>query len=176
MKKTLLIFFLFFFSVALFAQRGTKIYFSPKITLGYTFGAGLNYGTDLSFGLYGTDVLFFGLSFSYYLVNYESEKHRVKSFNLLFETDNIDLKLGAGEVKRKWGYQGRNSASAAGVNLDIAISADKYSLPWLGLRNFFIRKGSWQWYPRSTYVSAYTYFKHQEFYLIDREAPVTLTE
>ncbi len=174
MKKIILIILLSLFSYKSFSQTNyiPDIFVSPKFTLGYTFGAGLTYGIDFTFGLFKSGNANFGVSYSYYLVNYKESRHIVKSYNIVLETNNFDIKFGAGEVKKKWGYKRRNQNRVGGLNIDVSYSYNKYSLPWIGLKSFILRKGSWEWFPKPYYMSLYSYFKHDELYLFVKEEDI----
>lgn len=142
--------------------KGTDIYLSPRITLGYTFGGGLNYGFDIALGLYRLNDFNFGTNFSYYMVNTDQGHHRIKGFMLMAETKYLSVKLGAGAVSRKWGLRNVNKASAPGIILDISASADAYRAPWVGVKSFIYKRSNWLFYDQPSYISGYTYFKTQE--------------
>lgn len=142
--------------------KGTDIYASPRITLGYTFGGGLNYGFDIALGLYRLNDFNFGTNFSYYMVNTDQGHHRIKGFMLMAETKYLSVKLGAGAVSRRWGLRNVNKTSAPGIIIDITASADAYRAPWVGVKSFIYKRSKWLFYDQPSYISGYTYFKTQE--------------
>ena len=76
-KKLALILFLLFPAAGLFAQEsqnGPNVYVSPRINIGYTFGAGINYGFDIVVGAYSIGDFNFGLAYSHYFVNIGKKK------------------------------------------------------------------------------------------------------
>lgn len=87
MRPSVFISFLFFlilnssFSKTPFTDN---IFISPGITIGYTFGAGINYGYSLDVGLINslldhTNVRY-GLSYYKYFVKVKKYTHRLRSF------------------------------------------------------------------------------------------------
>ena len=139
--------------------NGSNIFISPRITLGYTIGSGLNYGFDIVLGLYKVKDFDFGVNFSYYMVNTDQGHHRIKGFGVVAETDYFSAKLGAGSVSRKWGLRNINKAKAPGMIVDVSASADPFKAPWIGLRTFIFSRDRWLFYDQPSYISAYTYFK-----------------
>jgi hypothetical protein len=147
----------------------TNLYFSPVITLGYTFGSGLNFGLDFTLGLvkikhYNPEISG-ALSLQYYLVSYEKSMHIIKNVTLIAESEYFRIGIGAGEIKKSWGFRNRNVSKAFGTNVDFGISAFSYKVPWLGVKAFMPRPGTWEWCENKNYISAYTYFKQEPIFL-----------
>jgi hypothetical protein len=158
----IIIFTSFWNSFILSAQektRGTDIFISPRITLGYTFGSGLNYGFDLVLGLYKIDNYKFGLDFTYYMVNTDQGHHRIKGIGIIGEMDYFSIKLEAGAISRRWGLKNVNKASAPGLMIDVTAGIDAYKAPWIGVKSFIFNRDKWEFYDQPSYISAYTYFK-----------------
>jgi len=138
------------------------VFLSPRITLGYTFGAGLNYGFDIYVGLYRLDNFNFGTGFSYYMVNTDQGHHRIKGFVLMAENEYFSAKIGAGAISRRWGLRNVNKTSAPGILFDVAASMDAYKAPWVGVKTFIYKSSKWAFYDHPAYISAYGYFKSQD--------------
>ncbi len=152
--------------------KGTNIYFSPRITIGYTIGSGLNYGFDLVMGLYQLNDVKFGIDFTYYMINTDQGHHRIKGFALMAETDYLNVKLGAGSVSRRWGLKNVNKAKAPGIMIDVSGGIDPYKAPWIGAKGFIFNRAKWSFYDQPSYISAYTYFKTREIEIFkDEEVP-----
>ena len=147
------------YSLAQEPEKGTYVFLSPRITLGYTFNSGFNYGVDLAVGLYKLNDFKFGTAFSYYLVNTNQGIHRIKGFTIMADSKYFNIRLGAGAVVRRWGMRNINKASAPGLIVDISASPDAYKAPWIGIKAFLFKRSKWVFYDHPTYTSAYTYFR-----------------
>ncbi|MBN1252532.1 MAG: hypothetical protein JXR51_03885 [Bacteroidales bacterium] len=146
-------------------QSTTNIFISPRITIGYTFGSGMNYGVDLALNLYTIDKFNVGFDYSFYIVNTPTGFHRIKNINLMAENDMISVKLGAGMVKRKWGLKKINNAKTAGITIDVSVSVDPMSAPWVGVKSFVFQRSKWPFYDLPSYISVYTYYRTPEIYI-----------
>jgi hypothetical protein len=159
-------------SVCAFAQekvKGPNVYLSPRITIGYTFGSGMNYGTDIFVGLYRKNDFNFGLNLSFYMANTSQGIHRMKSLAAAAETDYLSIKLGAGSVSRRWGLKNRNKASAPGLVADVSMGIGEKNAPWMGVKSFMFNRAKWQFYDHPSYFSIYTYFKSPNIELYKKE-------
>lgn len=150
----------------------TNLYISPFITLGYTFGSGLCYGIDLTFGLitikhYNPEITG-ALSLQYYLVNYNKSQHIIKNVTFVAESKYFRIGAGAGEIKKSWGFMNRNTSKAFGTNIDFGLSAFNSKVPWVALKAFIPKEGTWEWCDNKNYISAYTYFKAEPFFLFQQ--------
>ncbi len=154
------------------SYKGPQIFISPRITLGYTFGSGMNYGLDMVLGLYRINNLKLGLDFSYYFANTNQGIHRLKGFAIIGEMDYLSVKLGAGSVSRRWGMKNVNKARTPGIMIDVSASADPYKAPWIGLKSFIFKRSKWPFYDQPSYISAYTYFKNADIELYKPNSPV----
>jgi hypothetical protein len=142
--------------------KGPEIFFSPRITLGYTLGSGFNYGFDLFLGVYRLNEFRLGADFSWYVVNTGQGIHQIKGIGLVGETDYLSMKLGAGSVSRSWGRKNVNKARTPGIMIDVALGLDAYTAPWLGFKTFLFRRENWMFYEQAAYLSAYSYFKSND--------------
>ena len=149
--------------------NGTNVFLSPRITLGYTFGTGLNYGFDLYLGIYQLNEMTFGTSFSYYMVNADQGHHRIKGISLVADHKYFNIKLGAGAVSRRWGLRNINKASAQGLMFDVSATTDTYMTPWVGFKSFLFKREKWTFYDKPSYLSVYTYFRSQDIEIYKRE-------
>ncbi len=181
MKKRLCIIFIFLLSVIvtekihaqlLVREIVTNVYFSPFITIGYTFNTGINYGLDFTFGLIKVrnkrPEINAALSLQYYFVNYEKNQHIIKTVNIVIESENYRLGFGAGEIKKSWGFNNRNVTRAFGRSLDFGLSGFSTQVPWLGVKEFLPKKGTWEWCKNKNYISMYTYFRQDPIYLFSQ--------
>ena len=174
MKKFILISFILVYSIGITAQdveTGPHVYVSPRINIGYTFGAGLNYGFDVVVGLYSTKNFNFGLAYSHYFVNVPKDFHRIKSINLVIENDMVNARIGAGIVKRKWGLRNINKATAPGISVDVSAGFDQYRAPWIGVKSFIINRKRWTFFDLPSYISIYGYFKTEEIEIYEQTDP-----
>ncbi|MFN8254423.1 MAG: hypothetical protein U0W24_01960 [Bacteroidales bacterium] len=151
--------------------KGAKIYFSPRITLGYTISSGFNYGFDIVAGLYQFKKVNFGLDFTYYMVNTDQGRHGIKGFQVVADMEYLNIKLGAGAVSRRWGLKNVNKAKAPGILIDVSAGIDPYKAPWIGVKGFVFNRGRWTFYDQPSYISAYTYFKTEEIEVYKEEQP-----
>lgn len=149
----------------------TNLYVSPFITIGYTFGAGLCYGIDFTFGMikikhYNPEITA-ALSVQYYFVNYQKNQHIIKNITFLLDSKYFRIGVGAGEIKKSWGFKNRNTSKAFGTNIDFGITAFNTQVPWIALKAFIPKSGTWEWCDNKNYISGYTYFKQEPIYLFD---------
>ena len=174
MKKLFFISFLFLIICELYAQeykKGPNVYVSPRINIGYTFGAGINYGFDVVVGAYSIGNFNFGLAYSHYFVNVPKDFHRFKTISLMIENSLFNIKFGAGMVSRKWGLRNVNTAKVPGMSIDISVGIDEYHAPWFGVKSFMHNKERWMFFNYPSYISAYTYFKTPEIEIYDQREP-----
>ena len=152
-----------------FKSVSSNLYFSPFITLGYTFNSGFNYGIDLTIGLFkiqnNIPPTNAGFSIQYYFVNYENSNHRIIAFNVIAESEYFRIGTGVAEIKKKWGYKDRNKTTAFGTSFDFGISTNSVKTPWLAFKTFAPQQ-KWEWSKNPYYVSLYTYFKPEPFYML----------
>lgn len=169
-KNKLLIIIFLLVSLKSYAQNNltSNLYFSPHLTIGYTFGTGLNYGVDLTFGIFklknDNPEINGALSLQYYFVNYMGSTHRLFTVNLVAESDYYRLALGAGDTKKKWGFRRINKSKAFGYHFDFGISTVSTYTPWLGLKVFAIHGGYWEFYNKPYYMSTVMYFRQSPYY------------
>jgi hypothetical protein len=165
-KKKKLLFFLCVMGFVCNAQIVTSIRVIPNISIGYTFGYGVNcsFGCGVSLIDYKiADVpVYSGLEFSYALFThkrelYENGFYRVVSINLMnIVNEMMILKLGMAKTKLKWGVRSVNTSYSRGwgINVDVAFKPYYYS-PHLGFRYFRINNvcmGIGQTNPKFLYV------------------------
>jgi len=171
---SLIIIFILFLTKKSFSQSpvreiATNLYFSPFITVGYTFNTGFTYGLDFTFGLIkilnNRPEVNASLSLQYYLVNYEKTQHVIKTVNFVAESKFFRLGFGAGEIKKSWGFNNRNVNRAFGTSLDFGITAFSTQVPWLAVKSFMPKKGTWEWCKNKNYTSGYIYFRQEPIYL-----------
>jgi len=153
--------------------KGTKIYFSPRITIGYTISSGLNYGFDAVCGLYQINSLNCGFDFTFYMVNTDQGHHSIKGIGLMAETNYLNIKLGAGMVSRRWGLKNVNKAKSPGIMIDVSGGFDPYKAPWIGAKGFIINREKWTFYDQPSYISGYTYFKTPEIEVFKKNQNTT---
>jgi hypothetical protein len=166
------VFFLISFSQHSFSQEkpdGLDVMLSPRITIGYTFGAGINCGLDLGVGVYRIKDIMTGVNFSYYFVFVDQSNHQIKGITLTAETKYISGKVGIGAVSKKWGLRNVNKASTPGIMVDFSASADAYKAPWIGFKAFIFDRSKWMFHELPSYTSAYGYFKTQEIEIYKQE-------
>jgi len=150
-------------------ENGLDVILSPRITLGYTFGAGLNCGFDLGVGVYRVNDIMAGLNFNYYFVVTDHGSHRLKGVSLAAESKYVSGRIGMGIVSRKWGLRNVNKAKTPGIMIDVSASADAYKAPWVGVKTFIFNRSKWLYYDLPTYTSAYAYFRAQDIEVYKQE-------
>jgi hypothetical protein len=137
---------------------GQGVFLSPGITAGYTIGAGCNLGFALETGIRerkAVNPFKYGMSFSWGIVNTKRYVHRLRTTDLLVKNDYVDMKLGIGRVKNKWGYSGHNRCVTHGLSMDISFAYPSPYSPWIGFKTFRYKYSSWAWFFRP-YNSFYT--------------------
>lgn len=140
------------------------LFLSPSITIGYTFGARVNYGADLDFGYQATDrngsVYRAGFSVSQYFVEAKHHTARIATVNLMFRKDFTDLKAGIGRIRNKWGYQNRNRSTVYGFSYDLSLRLPENTHDtWFGIRHFVYKPGDWPWF-EIPYTSVFVKYKY----------------
>ncbi len=155
-------------------ENGLDVMLAPRITIGYTFGAGINCGFDLGASVYRVNDIMTGVNFSYYFVFTGQGNHHIKGVTLAAETEYLSAKIGIGSVSRKWGLRNVNSASTPGIMIDFAASADTYKAPWIGFRAFIFDRSKWMFHELPSYTSAYAYFRTQEIEIYKQEPNSTV--
>ena len=169
-RKLAIILFLLMFSFNFYAQdkeNGPNVYVSPRINIGYTFGAGINYGFDIVVGAYSIGDFNLGLAYSHYFVNVAKDFHRFKTISLVVDHPMINAKFGAGVLSRKWGLRGINKAKVPGISVDVSVGVDEYHAPWVGVKSFIHNRNRWTFFDYPSYISVYTYFKTPEIEIYD---------
>jgi hypothetical protein len=148
-----------------FGQTGfnKNIFCSPGISIGYTFGAKINYGFVFDFGLIDNISknmnLRYGFSYYQYYVKTKTHTHRLRSFSIMGQTDFADVKIGIGRARNKWGFGNKNKCITRGISYDVSFALpDKYS-PWLGFRHFKYNTAGWAWF-LTPYNSIYLKYKY----------------
>jgi hypothetical protein len=154
--------------------KGSKIYLSPRINLGYTFKSGFNYGFDIMLGLYKVNDFDFGINFSYCMVNTNQGLHKIKGVGIIAEMDYLSVKLEAASVSRRWGLKNINRASAPGILIDVAGNIGEPNSPWVGVKSFIFDHQRWPFYDHPSYMSTYIYFKSPNI-MIYEENPQTVS-
>ncbi len=154
------------------SYKGTNVYLSPRITLGYTISSGFNYGFDLVVGVYQLNDAKFGIDLTYYMVNTNQGRHGIKGLALVAEMENVNIKIGAGSVSRRWGLKNINKAKAPGIMIDVSGGVDPYKAPWIGVKGFIFSRSKWEFYNQPSYISTYTYFKTAEIEIFKEDVPV----
>jgi hypothetical protein len=145
-------------------HRRRPVVLSPSVSIGYTFGARVNYGADLDFGYYTTDkngaVYRAGLSLSHYLVEARHHVARISTVNVMFQKDFTDLKAGIGRLRNKWGYQNRNVSTVYGFSYDLSLRLpDPAHNTWFGLKHFVYKPADWPWF-EIPYTSLFLKYKY----------------
>ena len=146
---------------------GSYIYIAPRITLGYTFGAGLNYGIDLGTGLYkfSYDELYInaGISFSLSFSNVYQTTHIINTVNFMLENEYANFRIGGGIIYNRWGFRNVNKNKSPGFNLDMSIGYPDSRTPKIGYRYFSPNINKWYEFKGNKYKIIYIYFRHTDF-------------
>ncbi len=154
-----------------------EINISPRITIGYTFGGGVNCGFDISSSVYKYNDIMLGVHISYYLVFVKKGGiHRIRGLLLSAETQYLSGRIGFGGVRRSWGLRNVNRAGAKGLMVDIAAGVDEYKAPWLGLKSFIFNRSKWKYYKLPAYTSTYIYFKSENIDVYKQPPPPVIEE
>ncbi|HWY38384.1 MAG TPA: hypothetical protein VNY73_07475 [Bacteroidia bacterium] len=154
----------FLMAVLFCANAQTPGFFiTPGVSIGYTFGAKINYGftLDMGYALKEKGATYkAGLSLGYYLVKTKHSTHRLRSFNLLAENNFMSVKIGVGRARNPWGYGRRNRCIVHGYNYDVSFTlpGDPYS-PWVGIKRFVYKPSQWAWFYQP-YTSLYVQEKY----------------
>ena len=138
------------------------VFVTPGITIGYTFDAKINYGVTLDVGLIENtkDLKHkYGVSFYQYFLHTKNHVQRLRAFNVMYQNDYINVKLGRGRAKNPWGYGKRNRCIVHGFAFDASLSFPSTYRPWLGYRLFTFNEANWAWFMQS-YNSVYLNYKY----------------
>lgn len=152
------------------------VFISPGVSLGYTFGAKINYGFTLDIGLVSKNNLLhdkYGFSFYQYYVHTGKHVHRLRSVSLMYKNDYIDFKIGRGRAKNPWGYTNRNRCIVHGLAIDISASYPSIYSPWIGYRLFKFNRADWAWF-MTPYNSIYIKYNYDIIQNTDLKKTITL--
>jgi len=167
--KGLIIAVLLLLTTTTYAQEGVfqKLYVTPAVSLGITFGGLFNLGIDLDLTTSVTNdfdkIRNVGISTSYYLVLMRGGKtpHQMMTLNLMFENERIDLKGGYALMNYKWGLRKVNNGTLGGFSADVSFTNRSQRIPWIGLKTVVFNQRQWIWFDQP-YFSPYAKYK---FYL-----------
>lgn len=160
---------LFLLTTTLQAQDGAfqKLYVTPAVSLGFTFGGLFNLGVDLDLTTSVTNdpskLRNAGISGSYYIILMSGGKrpHQMTTLNLMFENEYMDLKGGYALMRHTWGLRKVNNGSLGAFNLDVSFTNRSNNIPWLGIKSVVYNQREWIWFDLP-YFSPYA---KQKFYL-----------
>lgn len=144
-----------------------KIFITPVVSVGYTFGASFNFGIDLDLTTSVTNdpnkLRNAGISLSHYYILMQggSHPHSVSTIQAMFENERMDLKSGYAFLGYKWGLRKVNGGSTGAFSLDVAFTNRANRLPWLGIKSLVYNQREWAWFDQP-YFSPYL---KQKFYL-----------
>lgn len=131
------------------------------MTIGYTFHARMNYGFCFDVGRiykYADNTrVRYGLSFNQYYVVTKKYTHRLRSISIMGQTDFVDIKIGFGRARNKWGRG--NRCITRGINYDISFATPSIYSPWIGFRRFKYTPSNWAWflYPYNSVYLKYSF-------------------
>ncbi len=169
-------------SVSLFAQENNdynrfEVNISPRITIGYTFGAGVNCGVEIGASIYKFNDMMLGANLNYCMVFLKKGSlHKIAGVTLSAETHYVAGKIGLGRVSRSWGRRNVNKASTFGLMIDAAVCVDEYRAPWIGFKTFVFNRSKWPHYNLPTYTSTFAYFKSQDIKIYKQPPPKIVEE
>lgn len=167
-RKNIFFIFILFFPFNGYTQENLykHSFVSPGLSFGYTFGAGINYGFVLDVGIINNpnpNSLKYGISFAYYFVRTNKYVHRLRSVNAMIQNNFLDVKVGFGRAKNKWGYTGGggkgNRCIVHGFNFDVSAAYPNIYSPWIGYRTFRYNNFNWAWFTKP-YNSVYVKYKY----------------
>ena len=153
-----------FYANLSFCQVKSCFYYAPGISVGYTIGAGINYGVELDLGFFSTESTTIpiksGITLSKYWTHIKKDVHRHRAISVMIESPYFDFKIGYASVKNPWGYGGnRVSCTKGGLYLDLSVTYKLYEFPWFGYKMFIFDKQLWSWYDKN-YKSVYFKYKY----------------
>lgn len=152
------------------------IFITPGISIGYTFGAKINYGFSLDVGIIDKQTNLtnkYGLSFYQYFVKTNKHTHRLRSFSIMYQNDYLNIKLGRGRAKNPWGFTNRNKCIVHGFCFDISASYPSIYSPWIGYRLFKFPLADWAWFMKP-YNSVYINYKYDIIQNTELKNTITL--
>lgn len=147
--------------------RFEKLYVTPGISVGFTFGATFNIGVDLDLTTSITNDFDkterSGISLGHYLVLSKGgfRPHHITHVNLMFENEYMDIKAGYGLLTYSWGRAQVNKGGQSGFTFDVSFTQRESNIPWFGVKSLFYNQREWIWFD-IPYFSVYT---RQKFYL-----------
>lgn len=156
-------------SINIQAQDGRfdKLYVTPAISVGYTFGATFNIGVDLDLSTSITNdfdkVRRAGISASHYFVLSRGgfQPHQISSLSLMFENETLDIKGGYGLLRYRWGRAQVNKWGLGGFSFDISFTNRTNNVPWFGVKSLFYNQRQWMWFD----TPYFSFYAKQKFYL-----------
>lgn len=156
-----------------YSQLDTRVFLSPRIKLGWTFYSGFNYGAEIAIGLFNikkeNPEINVCISPQYMLVNYKGNVHSILSFNAVLESDFYRVMLGIGSAQTKWGFRNRNSNSALGYNISVALTTESKYSPWVECNVFALHNGYWEFYGRPFYLSGSMFFRPDPYLVYEKK-------
>lgn len=167
--RTIVLAILMLASTFLQAQDGylEKLYVTPAISVGYTFGATFNIGIDLDLTTSVTKdfdkLRRAGISASHYFVLSRGgfQPHQITTFNLMFENERLDIKSGYGLMKYRWGRAQVNKWGLGAFSIDISFTNRENNIPWFGVKSLFYDQRQWMWFD----TPYFSFYAKQKFYL-----------
>ena len=168
-KKQIALIFIFIFIIKILTAQEApfdKVYFTPNISIGYTFGGTFNIGLEIDLTTSLTSrperLKRGGISVGHYWVlNTDFNPHRMTTFNIMYENESMDIKTGYGMMEYKWGRSNVNKWGQPAWAFDISFTNRDIVMPWLGIKSLLFSRSEWTWFD-IPYISLYA---KQKFYL-----------
>ena len=150
----------------IFEYTKPTLYFTPTITLGYTFRCGWNYGFDMTVGLKRImptkPEINSAINTQFYIINYQGEQHKLITFNIVADSKMSQFGIGIGRIWKRWGYKKINKDAALGYSVLFNLSSNNYSYPYLAAKAF-VPSAKWTWSSLPYYFSYYTFWRRTPF-------------
>lgn len=134
-------------------QEGWKFYWSPEISIGYTFGLGLSTGMMVDFGYINPDQ---SGPFDRYALTLSGQRirqkkgdrvHRQRAIMATCMIDNFNARIGYGRTKVGWGYNNNNACRVRGLSTDLSYTVLPNDINWrVGLKSFYYERSHWRWF------------------------------
>lgn len=140
--------------------RFDRVYFTPTVSAGFTFGATFNIGVGLdvttSITSNPNQIRRTGVSLSHYLVLSKGgfQPHQISNFDLMYENDQLDIKAGYSLMRYSWGRARVNRWGQSAFNFDVSFTNRNANIPWFGVKSVFFNQVEWTWFDMP-YFSAY---------------------
>jgi len=138
-----------------------NVFFTPGISIGYTFHGGPNVAFSIDAGIRDFSAMEnqYGINYTLRIMKFDGNFHRNRAISLMYENKYVDVKLGAGSTKVRSGYNKIRQCVIDGLIADVSVNLTKENGPKLGYNGFLYKRRRWGYFP-TYYHGPYLGYDH----------------